>query len=349
MIWQRFKKNKLALAGLIFMGLSIVISTLGYFIIPDHSPDVNTMYPELARKKPGFTCTYIKIKTDQTYEEPGFFSKLSNGWHDAFELIPIQSYRPSGDSIRYLKYGSTLPESLPKSALYDTKHYVTQKTNVLGNDSYGRDLLSRLVIGARVSIAVGFIAVLISVIIGLILGQLAGYFRGKTDAFIMWLINIIWSLPTLMFIIALTFAIGKGFWQIFVAVGLTTWVELARIVRGQVFSIRETEYIQAAKILGFGHFRILFRHILLNIWGTVIIISVANFASAILLEAGLSFLGQGLQAPAPSLGQMIKENYAFIVFDASHLAIFPGLMIAMLVMSVNFIGNGLRDAFDVNI
>lgn len=348
MIWKRFKKNKLALGGFIFMSFCVLVSVFGYLIIPDHTPDVNTMYPDLALKKPGFRSNYIKVKTSSPVTEPNIFTKITGGWNSPYDLIPVDSVWSKNDSVYYLPYGNSLIQGIHKSSLYDSRGYQLSRISLMGTDRYGRDLFSRLVIGARVSIAVGLVAVFISVIIGLLMGLLAGYYRGWVDGLIMWLINIIWSLPTLMFIIALTFAIGKGFWQIFVAVGLTTWVELARIVRGQVFSIREMEYIQAAKILGFKDIRILIKHILPNIWGTVIIMSVANFASAILLEAGLSFLGQGLQPPTPSLGQMIKENYAFIVFDASHLAIFPGLMIALLVMSVNFMGNGLRDAFDVN-
>lgn len=307
------------------------------------------MYPDLALKKPGFTCTYIQLKSNSTPENKSIFQKIGSGWNPDYELVPIDSFSSFKDTIAYYAYTSVLPTYIAKNRLYNPSNATIKRTSLMGTDRYGRDLLSRLVIGARVSIAVGLVAVIISVIIGLLMGLLAGYYRGWVDGIIMWIINIIWSLPTLMFIIALTFAIGKGFWQIFVAVGLTTWVELARIVRGQVFSIRETEYIQAARVLGFNDLRILVKHIVPNIWGTVIIMSVANFASAILLEAGLSFLGQGLQPPSPSLGQMIKENYAFIVFDSSHLAIFPGLMIALLVMSVNFIGNGLRDAFDVNV
>ena len=125
------------------------------------------------------------------------------------------------------------------------------------------------------------------------------------------------------------------------------WVELARMVRGQVKSVKELEYVQAARVLGFSHVRIMLRHILPNIMGPVIVICAANFASAILLEAGLSFLGLGVQPPMPSWGMMIKEHYSFIVFNAAHLAIFPGLAIMFTVMAFNFIGVGLRDAFDV--
>ena len=131
---------------------------------------------------------------------------------------------------------------------------------------------------------------------------MAAYFRGKVDAVIMWLVNVVWSIPTLLMVIAISLALGKGFWQVFVAVGLTMWVEVARIVRGEVLSIREKEYVEAAQSLGFGHFRIIFKHILPNVMGAVIVISAANFASAILIESGLSFLGIGAQPPMPSWG-----------------------------------------------
>ncbi len=148
-------------------------------------------------------------------------------------------------------------------------------------------------------------------------------------------------------VIAITFALGKGFWQIFIAVGVTMWVEVARIVRGQVISIREKEFIEASKALGFKNSRIIARHILPNVLAAVIVISAANFASAILIEAGLSFLGIGVQPPIPSWGTMIKEHYAYIVLDYAYLAIFPGLAIMLLVLAFMIVGNGLRDALDV--
>ena len=226
------------------------------------------------------------------------------------------------------------------------KEHITKRTYLLGTDRYGRDMLSRIIIGARISLSVGFIAVLISVLIGTLLGILAGYFGGNTDNFIMWLINVIWSVPTLLMVIAITLVLGRGFWQIFIAVGLTMWVEVARVVRGQVMSIRETEYIEAARALGYTHKRILWKHILPNAMDPVIVISAANFSSAILIEAGLSFLGIGVQPPVPSWGTMIRDHYGFIIVDLGYLAFIPGLAIMLMVLSFTLVGNGLRDAFD---
>jgi peptide/nickel transport system permease protein len=146
---------------------------------------------------------------------------------------------------------------------------------------------------------------------------------------------------------AITLILGKGFWQIFVAVGLTMWVQVARIVRGQVMSIRNMEYIEAAQSLGFGRSRIIFRHVLPNTLGPVLVVAASNFATAILIEAGLSFLGIGVQPPVPSWGSMIRENYGFIISSNPILAIAPGIAIMILVLAFNLLGNGLRDALDV--
>lgn len=244
-------------------------------------------------------------------------------------------------------YGIAHKKSIEELKNIVKSKHIIKRTFLLGTDRFGRDLLSQLLIGTRVSLSVGFISVFISLIIGIFLGSLAGFFRGWIDNLIVWFINVIWSIPTLLLVIAITFALGKGFWQVFIAVGLTMWVEVARVVRGQILSIREKEFVEAAKSLGFGNFRIIFRHILPNIMGVVIVISAANFAAAILIEAGLSFLGIGVQPPMPSWGTMIKENYGYIILDSAYLAILPGIAIMLMVLAFMLIGNGLRDALDV--
>ena len=166
---------------------------------------------------------------------------------------------------------------------------------------------------------------------------------------IVWFINVVWSIPTLLLVIAITFALGKGFWQVFVAVGLTMWVDVARVVRGQFISIREKEFVESARALGMNNARIIFHHILPNVMGVVIVISAANFASAILIESGLSFLGIGVQPPMPSWGSMIREHYDYIILDSAFLALLPGAAIMIMVLAFMIVGNGLRDALDVKI
>lgn len=225
------------------------------------------------------------------------------------------------------------------------KNIVTKKY-LLGTDLLGRDMLSRLMIGTRISLTVGLISVFISIFIGIFLGSLAGYYRGTTDTVISWLINVVWSIPTLLLVIAITLVLGKGVTQVFIAVGLTMWVDVARVVRGQILSIREKEFVEAGRALGFRNGRIIFRHILPNIMGPVIVMAAGNFATAILTEAGLSFLGIGAQPPIPSWGEMTNAHHGYILMDKAYLAFIPGAAIMILVLSFMMVGNGLRDAMD---
>lgn len=251
------------------------------------------------------------------------------------------------DSLEFTDiHGNIHRQSISKMQTRIESVHIRERIFRLGTDRFGRDMLSQLVIGARVSLSVGFIAVFISLVIGISLGSLAGFFRGRLDQFIVWLINVVWSIPTLLLAIAITFALGKGFWQVFVAVGLTMWVEVARLVRGQVISVREKEFVESARALGLSSLRIIHRHILPVIMGPVIVISAANFASAILIEAGLSFLGIGVQPPMPSWGTMIREHYGYIILDKGYLAFLPGMAIMLLVLAFMLLGNGLRDALD---
>ena len=221
-------------------------------------------------------------------------------------------------------------------------------TYLLGSDRYGRDFLSRLMAGSAISLSVAGVAVLISLVIGLFLGSVAGYKGGRTDAVISWFLQVVWTVPTLLMVLAITLAFGKGFWQVFLAIGLTIWVEVARIVRGQFILMRELEYVQAAKALGVSDFKIMFRHMLPNALGPIIVVAAGNFAAAILIESGLSFLGVGAQIPVPSWGNIIKEHYHLLTSDFAWIAIIPGALIASLVLAFTWLGDGLRVAFEVN-
>jgi peptide/nickel transport system permease protein len=345
--WKRLKKNKGALIGLFIIIIAVFIAVFGYFIAADASPYANRIILEIGGEKPGYHQKFIRVKKQNT-ATLNLFSRAINGSSDEYDEIPITTWKESKDSISVAKYideGLTEPMSFAKNQL--ASEPIVTKKFYLGTDKYGRDILSRLIIGTRVSLSVGIITVLISLTVGIFLGAIAGYFRGKWDDIIMWLINVIWSIPTLLLVFAITLLLGKGFWQVFIAVGLTMWVNVARLVRGQVLATRELQYVEAAKALGFSNFRIIARHILPNILGPILVIAASNFASAIVIEAGLSFLGVGVQPPQPSWGLMIKENYNFIITQNPMLALAPGFAIMILVLAFNLLGNGLRDALSV--
>lgn len=353
-MWKRLKKNRGALFGLIVIIFAVLLAVFGYVVAPDNSPHADLQTVEIQARKPGYTQQFIRIPGNQ-HNDGNWLTHFLNGKKNNFQLIPITGYRVLGDSLlanKFIDEDITVVQyfsiaGLTRGDPASLQKNIITKTFWLGTDKFGRDILSRLIIGTRVSLAVGLIAVLISLTLGIILGALAGYYRGWIDELIMWLVNVTWSIPTLLLVFAITMAMGKGFWQIFVAVGLTMWVSVARLIRGQVLALKEMEYIQAARALGMRNSRIILRHILPNIMGPVMVIAAANFATAIMVEAGLSFLGIGVQPPQPSWGLMIKENYNFIITNNPLLALVPGFAIMLLVLAFNLLGNGLRDAVDV--
>lgn len=346
--WKKIRRNKGAVFGLSIIVLALFIALFAYILAPDATPDANRIIVEIAAKKPGYKQQFLKLPVLNKIKT-GFIKGLFLGKEESFELLPITSYKIIGDTVfaeKYIDEAVTEPISLQLNGI-DPQDLITTKTFWLGTDKFGRDILSRLIVGVRVSLSVGLIAVAISLTVGIFFGAIAGYFRGRIDEAILWLINVVWSIPTLLLVFAITLALGKGFWQVFIAVGLTLWVNVARLVRGQILSIRELNYIEATKAMGFSNARTIFKHILPNIMGPVIVIAASNFASAIVIEAGLSFLGVGVQAPQPSWGLMIKENYNFIITNNPMLAIAPGIAIMLLVLAFNLLGNGLRDVLDV--
>lgn len=349
---QKFRKDFWGVFSFSFIVLVGFISIFAYVLAPDDSKYANQMHLSIHSKQPGFKVQMLNIPSGLNLSQ-STLDKVFFGKDNTSTEVPILNYSISNDSLMYTEYASdgllgqekVLPlQTFPNNSIDGS---IKEKTFVFGTDKYGRDLLSRILVGARISFFIGFVAVFISLVIGVFMGSLAGYFGGKVDAIIMWVINVTWSIPTLLLVIAITLALGKGFWQVFIAVGLTMWVEVARVVRGQIISVKEMQYVTAAKALGFNDIRIISKHILPNIMAPVIVISAANFASAILIESGLSFLGIGAQPPMSSWGAMIKDHYNYIILGKPYLAIIPGVCIMSLVMAFMLVGNALRDAFDV--
>jgi oligopeptide transport system permease protein len=216
----------------------------------------------------------------------------------------------------------------------------------LGTDTLGRDLLVRLLFGGRVSLGVGLCATFVALTIGIVYGAVAGFFGGKRDAFMMRAVDIMYSLPFPIFVILLMVFFGRNIVLLFVAIGAVEWLTMARIVRSQVMAIKRMEFIEAARSLGFGQRRIIFRHILPNILGPIIVYTTLTIPSVMLLEAFLSFLGLGVQPPMSSWGVLIKDG-AEKMEEFPWLLIFPGVMFSLTLFSLNFLGDGLRDALDV--
>jgi len=276
--WKRFRSNPPAMGGLMFILLVALVSLLGPFIRPDSTVNANDQSLVLSRLKPGTTVQEIRIPNKST--DVSLWEEWKNGGKPKNHTsIAVDSIKIEGDSLTYWLIGNNnagaLRISIHEVMQNETGGFSFTRTFRLGTDKYGRDLLSRLMAGALISLAVGSIA------------------------------------------------------------------------RGQVLGIREKEYIEAARALGFSEIRIMFNHVLPNIISPIIVISAANFASAILIEAGLSFLGLGAQIPTPSWGNMIREHYAYITTELAYLAIVPGFMIMLLVLAFMMVGNGLRDALDV--
>lgn len=361
---HRLRRNPIAMAGFTMILIYLMIAIAGPFIRLDKTPKANDQYLELSIKKPGFKVLFFQAANEVS--EQSLWSQWLYGREKTSQSFPIYRYELLTDSILVERYTgddvnngelivyayndlvSSNQLELHSSNLREQikKELISNTTFWLGTDRYGRDVLSRLMAGTWVSFTVGAISILISLIIGIVVGAIAGYYRGRVDDLLVWLINVVWSIPTLLLVIAIALALGKGFWQVFVAVGLTMWVEVARVVRGQVISLREKEFIEAGKALGYTHSRIIKKHVLPNVIGPVIVISAANFASAILVEAGLSFLGLGAQPPQATWGKMISEHKGYVITGDAYLAILPGVAIFFLVFAFVLLGNGLRDALD---
>ncbi len=365
--------------------LSILISLLGYLLCIDNTPNANDGLVEIGKKSPGYSVKVIKVRKNFTNPENSWFYRIFFGTESNYSTIPFETYEIDGLDLNvkvvgkadyYKSYNlvdvvypisqesqskiSLAGNRIEFTALGDQKinislkdliaqfenESIDKRTYLLGTDRFGRDLYSRLIMGTRISVFIGFASVMLSIFIGLVLGTISGYFGGVIDNVVMWLMSVVWSVPAIMLVIAISMVMhSKGLWVTFVAVGFTTWVEAARVIRGQVKSIKEMQFVEAARAYGLKDFSIVFKHIVPNIYNTLIVIATANYAVAILLEAGLSFLGLSVQPPAPSWGNMVYEGYQVLGTKNSwHLILFPGLAIIIMVLSFNLLGIGLQKA-----
>lgn len=329
--WKRLKRNKLAMAGLVVISLLTLVALFADFISP-YPPNQQVL--EYAVQPTGFKGNVLYKQS-----ETGDGEKIA---------IPVRSYSVHGDSVDYVDYTGTHKRiAIARLAGKSENEWHATPTYVFGTDRYGRDVLSRLIYGARVSISVGLIAESISLMIGIILGAFGGYFRGWIDEVMMWLTNVTWSFPNILLVIAISVALGQGFWQAFIAIGVSNWVDTARIVRGQFFTLRESDFVEATRALGFPSVRTIFKHVLPNAVGPITVTSTAGFAGAIVAEAGLSFLGLGVQPPTASWGQMIRDGYGYIAAGSNWgLTVYPSVAIMLAVFAINLLGDGLRDALD---
>jgi peptide/nickel transport system permease protein len=350
--FRKFLRTYTGPIGLTVVVVWILVAIFAVILSPDKTPLADNINGNLALRDPGTEVLVYKQDLNLEVQSSNGLMRVFWGVPKTYREVPIYqlSFRNDSASIQvydrgYPKQAITIPLNGMDSASWKEKNIELKSFN-WGSDKRGRDLMSQIFHGSRISIIVGFFALSIALLIGITLGLVSGYFGGRIDQFIQFIISVMWTLPTFVLVLAFSVSLGKGLWQMMLAIGLVSWVDIARLVRGQVLSIKEKEYIQAAQILGYSNIRVLFKHILPVLRGNILILASANFASAILLEAGLSFLGMGVEPPTPSWGILIQEHFSFITFGKAYLALIPGVCLASLVLSVNLLSNALRDVFD---
>jgi peptide/nickel transport system permease protein len=240
----------------------------------------------------------------------------------------------------------------PVIAPYNPDEIVESQTlppsgnHLFGTDDLGRDIFSRALYGARISMSVGLVAVVIAVLIGTLFGAVSGYYVGIIDSVIMRFVDVMLAFPSIFLILAIQAMLTPNIYNVMIVIGLTSWMGVARLVRGEFLRIRELQYVEAARAIGCSDFRIIFRHILPNASAPIIVAATLGMAGAILTESALSFLGMGVQPPMPSWGNMLMDSQAYM-FDAPWMAVIPGVLILLAVLSLYFVGEGLREKLNV--
>ncbi|TPL49420.1 ABC transporter permease subunit [Mesorhizobium sp. B2-4-6] len=349
--WARLKRNRAAMLSLYYLAFIAVVSICGPWIVP-HA--YTTIYGDYVRMPPSLSAY---PKPDMIQGALGDAIKRMRAdikeWHQDGNrvVVTVTSTKPIDDrNIRYLDrsdaFDDTRIENKSPDGLEVTmSSAVKQQYFFFGTDNTGRDLLSRTLMAGRISLAIGLLAGVVAGVIGVIYGATAGFAGGRVDEVMMRIVDVLYSLPFIFFVIMLVVFFGRNFVLMFLAVGAVLWLDMARIVRGQALSIRRQEYVQAAEAMGVGQRGILLRHVIPNLLGPVVIYMTLLVPQVIILESFLSFLGLGVQEPMTSWGVLISVGAKNIGY-ANWLLLFPAFFLVSTLFALNFVGDGLRDALD---
>lgn len=349
--WLRLKANKAAVVSAVYL----VVMTLACIIGPSLTGhDFTTIYPDYVRVPPSLQSYPQGDQIEAALSDALRRARLDLvGWHEDGDrvFIDVSAGKAIDERVtRYLDRSSTFENTRVESSS-DDGLAMTMSAQVrrlyffFGTDNTGRDLLTRTLIAGRVSLAIGLVAGLVAVVIGVIYGAVSGFLGGKVDELMMRVVDVLYSLPFIFFVILLVVFFGRNFVLMFIAVGAVLWLDMARIVRGQTLSIKRQEYIQAAMALGVSPRAILWRHVVPNTIGPVVIYMTLLVPQVIILESFLSYLGLGVQEPMSSWGVLIAQG-AKNIPSATWLLIFPSIFLTTTLFALNFLGDGLRDAFD---
>ncbi|MET3591259.1 oligopeptide transport system permease protein [Mesorhizobium shonense] len=349
--WARLKRNRAAMFSLYYLAFIAVISVFGPMVVQH---EYTTIYGDYVRKPPSFSA-YPKPDMVQTALTDAIRRMRVDikEWHQdgSRVIVTVTSKKPIDDRyIRYLDrsdaFDDTRIESKSPDGLEVTmSSAIKQQYFLFGTDNTGRDLLSRTLMAGRISLAIGLLAGVVAGVIGVIYGATSGFAGGRVDEVMMRIVDVLYSLPFIFFVIMLVVFFGRNFVLMFLAVGAVLWLDMARIVRGQALSIRRQEYVQAAEAMGVGQRGILVRHVIPNLLGPVVIYMTLLVPQVIILESFLSFLGLGVQEPMTSWGVLISVGAKNIGY-ANWLLLFPAFFLVSTLFALNFVGDGLRDALD---
>ncbi|MBL7994030.1 ABC transporter permease [bacterium] len=355
--WTEIKKNRVVFLFIIVLASMYAVAFLCPWLAP-RDPNAQQDITVTKYAAPLQSVAYLKLRSPELSVLPfregegavimvinKFIAIQNRLLNRESSVVFVNSFQKRGEEIHYVQGIQKKVVSVSELISENEKDFAANRMFLLGSDKYGRDILSRLLYGSRISLSIGFLAMAIAVTLGTIIGALAGYFGKKTDAVLMRWVDLMLAFPNLFLILMIVALFGNSIFLIVVILGLTGWMGVSRIVRGQFLALREMEYIQAAHALGFSHSRIIFKHLIPNAFAPVIVAATLRLGGIILVEAGLSFLGVGVQPPTASWGNMVAEGRDMLI-HGWWISTFPGLAIVLTVICFNVIGDGLRDTLD---